>query len=101
MDKLLSNGFDVGSLPEDYIFPPEDLNVPFSTNIPVIDLSEAQNGDRTNTIQKIINASEEFGFFQVHSIITYFSSIINVLWARHKIYNHETHTPLLFEMSSY
>lgn len=105
MDKLLSNGFDVGSLPEDYIFPPElrpgDLKVPFSTNIPVIDLSEAQNGDRTNTIQKIINASEEFGFFQVHSIITYFSSIINVLWARHKIYNHETHTPLLFEMSSY
>lgn len=43
MDKLLSNGFDVGSLPEDYIFPPEDLNVPFSTNIPVIDLTEAQN----------------------------------------------------------
>lgn len=79
MDQLLSNRFNVGSLPEDYIFPPEDLNVPFSTNIPVIDLSEAQNGDRTNTIQKIINASEEFGFFQVHSIITYFSSIINVL----------------------
>ncbi|KAG4981961.1 Hyoscyamine 6-dioxygenase [Glycine soja] len=69
MDQLLSNRFNVGSLPEDYIFPPElrpgDLKVPFSTNIPVIDLSEAQNGDRTNTIQKIINASEEFGFFQV------------------------------------
>lgn len=72
MDKLLSNGFDVGSLPEDYIFPPEDLNVPFSTNIPVIDLSEAQNGDRTNTIQKIIKAAEEFGFFQLRTIITFY-----------------------------
>lgn len=83
MDKVLSNGFSDRSVPEDYIFPlelrPGNLKIPFSSNIPVIDLNEAQNGDRTNTIQKIINASEEFGFFQVHSIITYFSSIINVL----------------------
>ncbi|XP_020231529.1 protein DOWNY MILDEW RESISTANCE 6-like [Cajanus cajan] len=69
MEKLLSNGFNVESLPEDYIFPPElrpgNLKIPFSSNIPVIDLNEAQNGDRSNTIQKIIKASEEFGFFQV------------------------------------
>ncbi|XP_020231548.1 protein DOWNY MILDEW RESISTANCE 6 [Cajanus cajan] len=69
MDKLLSNGFNNGSVPEDYIFPPElrpgNHKIPFS-NIPVIDLDEAQNGDhRTNTIKKIIKASEEFGFFQV------------------------------------
>ncbi|XP_020231504.1 protein DOWNY MILDEW RESISTANCE 6-like [Cajanus cajan] len=69
MDKLISNGFMVGSVPEDYIFPPDlrpgNLEIPLSSNIPVIDLSEAQNGDRTNTIHKIIKASQEFGFFQV------------------------------------
>ncbi|KAK7345783.1 hypothetical protein VNO77_16394 [Canavalia gladiata] len=70
MEKLLSNGlFKNGSLPEDYIFPPEsrpgNLKIPFNSNIPVIDLSEAQNDDRTNTIHKIIKAAEEFGFFQV------------------------------------
>ncbi|XP_020231525.1 protein DOWNY MILDEW RESISTANCE 6-like [Cajanus cajan] len=69
MDKLISNGFIVGSVPEDYIFPPDlrpgNLEIPLSSNITVIDLSEAQNGDRTNTIHKIIKASQEFGFFQV------------------------------------
>lgn len=69
MDKLLSNGFNVRSLPENYIFPPElrpgNLTIPFSSNIPIIDLNEAQNGDRTNTIHQIIKAAEEFGFFQV------------------------------------
>ncbi|BAT95338.1 Protein DOWNY MILDEW RESISTANCE 6 [Vigna angularis] len=69
MDKLLSSRFNHESLSGDYIFPPElrpgDLKIPFGSNISVIDLSEAENGDRTNTIQKIIKASEEFGFFQV------------------------------------
>ncbi|KAJ7977259.1 hyoscyamine 6-dioxygenase-like [Quillaja saponaria] len=41
---------------------PGNITVPFASNIPVIDLSEA---DRTNTIQKILKAGEEFGFFQV------------------------------------
>jgi len=75
MDKLLSSRLNHESLPEDYIFPPElrpgDLKIPFSSKISVIDLS-AQNGDRTNTIQKIIKASEEFGFFQVQIMITFF-----------------------------
>ncbi|KAK7393403.1 hypothetical protein VNO78_21958 [Psophocarpus tetragonolobus] len=69
MDKLLSNGFSDGPLPEGYVFPPElrpgDLKIPLGTKIPVIDLNEAQNGDRTNTAHKIIKAAEEFGFFQV------------------------------------
>ncbi|XP_027367087.1 protein DOWNY MILDEW RESISTANCE 6-like [Abrus precatorius] len=68
MEKLLSNRFNDGSIPEDYIFPPEsrpgNIKIPFSSNIPIIDLNEAQS-NRTNTIQKIIKASEEFGFFQV------------------------------------
>jgi len=76
MDKLLSSRFNHESLPGDYIFPPElrpgDLKIPFSSSISVIDLSEAQNGDRTNTIQKIIKASQEFGFFQVQIMIFFY-----------------------------
>ena len=76
MDKVLSNGFSDRSVPEDYIFPlelrPGNLKIPFNSNIPVIDLNEAQNGDRTNTIQKIIKAAEEFGFFQLRTIITFY-----------------------------
>ncbi|XP_058770967.1 flavanone 3-dioxygenase 2-like [Vicia villosa] len=70
MEKLITSHWsDFQCVPEDYIFPPEsrpgNIKIPFNTSIPVIDLSEAQNGDRTNTIHKIIKASEEFGFFQV------------------------------------
>ncbi|KAF7818414.1 protein DOWNY MILDEW RESISTANCE 6-like [Senna tora] len=71
MEKLVSNWFhDVGpTVPEDYIFPPEtrpgDLHVPISQSIPVIDLSEAEQGDPTLTIHKILKASQDFGFFQV------------------------------------
>ncbi|WVZ09546.1 hypothetical protein V8G54_014076 [Vigna mungo] len=68
MDKLVSSRLNHESLPGDYIFPPETrpggLKIPCS-NISVIDLREAENGDRINTIQKMIKASEEFGFFQV------------------------------------
>ncbi|KAL5068089.1 hypothetical protein RYX36_018976 [Vicia faba] len=70
MEKLVSNWSNIQSVPENYIFPPETrpgeyLKIPFSHSIPIIDLNEAQNGDRTNTIQKIIKAAQEFGFFQV------------------------------------
>ncbi|KAL5068088.1 hypothetical protein RYX36_018975 [Vicia faba] len=69
MDKLIPNWSSIESVPENYIFPPEtrpgDIKIPICHSIPVIDLSEAQNGDRTNTIQKMIKAAEEFGFFQV------------------------------------
>ncbi|KAK7267376.1 hypothetical protein RIF29_20048 [Crotalaria pallida] len=69
MDNLLSNLSKIEYVPENYIFPsetrPGDLKIPLGSNIPVIDLSEAEKGDRTNTIQKIIKAAEEFGFFQV------------------------------------
>ncbi|WVZ25984.1 hypothetical protein V8G54_004528 [Vigna mungo] len=80
MDKLLSSRFNHESLRGDYICPPEsrpgDLKIPFGSNISVIDLREAENGDRINTIQKIIKAYEEFGFFQVinHGI---FENVMN------------------------
>ncbi|XP_050886888.1 hyoscyamine 6-dioxygenase isoform X2 [Lathyrus oleraceus] len=64
MEKLVSNWSNIQSVPENYIFPPEtrpgeDLKVPFSHSIPIIDLN-----DRTNTTQQIIKAAREFGFFQ-------------------------------------
>ncbi|KAI9119427.1 hypothetical protein K1719_010102 [Acacia pycnantha] len=70
MEKLVSSWHnDVQRVPQDYIFPPEkrpgDLRVPVDEVIPVIDLSEAEQGDRTATIQKILKAAQEFGFFQV------------------------------------
>ncbi|KAK2401550.1 protein DOWNY MILDEW RESISTANCE [Trifolium repens] len=70
MEKLITScRSNFQSVPENYIFPPEsrpgNVKVPFSSSIPVIDLSEARKGDRTNIIQKIIKAAEEFGFFQV------------------------------------
>ncbi|KAI5394932.1 hypothetical protein KIW84_061518 [Lathyrus oleraceus] len=69
MEKLTPNWSSIESVPENYIFPPEtrpgDIEIPISHSVPVIDLSEAHSVDRTNTIQKIIKAAEEFGFFQV------------------------------------
>ena len=81
--KLRPCRFNHESLPGDYIFPPElrpgDLKIPFGSNISVIDLSEEENGNRTNTIQKIIKASEEFGFFQVQIMITFFLFFITTI----------------------
>ncbi|XP_028758346.1 protein DOWNY MILDEW RESISTANCE 6-like isoform X2 [Neltuma alba] len=69
MEKPASNWYDVQRVPEDYVFPPEirpgSVHVPVSESFPVIDLSEAEKGDRTHTVQKILKAAQEFGFFQV------------------------------------
>lgn len=64
--KLVSSWFDVQSVPQTYVHPPEKrpgkLNVPLCNNIPVVDLG---SHDRRDTIHRISKASEEFGFFQV------------------------------------
>ncbi|KAE8681777.1 RING/U-box superfamily protein [Hibiscus syriacus] len=63
---LLSSWCYDGSLPESYVMPPEtrpgDLIVPMEKSIPVIDL---QRKDRKETIQQIMKAGQEFGFFQI------------------------------------
>ncbi|KAK9945095.1 hypothetical protein M0R45_010626 [Rubus argutus] len=72
MEKLVSNWYGiVQPLPENYIFPPDARPGKLSTapsipncNIPVIDLG-SQGHDRDQIIQKILEASQEFGFFQV------------------------------------
>ncbi|KMT10352.1 hypothetical protein BVRB_5g121020 [Beta vulgaris subsp. vulgaris] len=65
-ENLVSSWSDGKTLPESYVFPPEkrpgENVVPTSKSVPVIDLGNVNRGE---TIQKIIEASQEFGFFQV------------------------------------
>ncbi|KAK5784008.1 hyoscyamine 6-dioxygenase-like [Gossypium arboreum] len=64
--ELLSSWCYDGSLPESYVMPPErrpgNLVVPLEKSIPVIDL---QCHDPKDTIQQILKASQDYGFFQV------------------------------------
>lgn len=60
-------------LPENYVFPigerPGSVEVPICQNIPLIDLAEGQS--QSQTIDTILAACEEFGFFQVRSSVVY------------------------------
>ncbi|KAJ9564825.1 hypothetical protein OSB04_000791 [Centaurea solstitialis] len=61
-----SNG--VQSVPEDYVMPPERRagdTVSVCNEIPVIDLQENPKNNRSDIIQHILKASQEFGLFQV------------------------------------
>lgn len=57
------------SLPQNYIFPPGRRpgkhDFPVFKDLPVIDLGNTNGHDRTDLIQQIFNASQEFGIFQV------------------------------------
>ncbi|KAK9945093.1 hypothetical protein M0R45_010624 [Rubus argutus] len=72
MEKLVSSWYNVVQpLPETYIFPLDARPGKLSTapsisnySIPVIDLG-SQGHDRDQIIQQILEASQEFGFFQV------------------------------------
>ena len=84
MEKLITNRWsNIQYVPENYIFPPEsrpgNVKIPFSNSIPVIDLSEACKGDRSNIIKKIIKAAEEFGFFQVHVVHAIYFLVFNLI----------------------
>ncbi|KAM1007518.1 hypothetical protein ACFX13_004150 [Malus domestica] len=64
---LVSSWFDVQSVPQTFVHPPEkrpgnSIDVPPCKNIPVVDLGSR---DRSHTIQQISKASQDFGFFQV------------------------------------
>lgn len=56
-------------VPETYILPPESrpgqTQVPLCETIPVLDLEGELSFDRAHLIKQIIQASQEFGFFQV------------------------------------
>lgn len=72
------------SLPENYIFPPETRPgkciVPSSNNIPLIDLSQAVGHHRSDTIQQILKAGNQFGFFQVHTSLFLLKMILLCLY---------------------
>lgn len=69
MEKLASSWYDVQSVPESYIFPPErrpgNHIFPLCKTIPIIDFAKIEGTDRNNTRQQILEASQNFGFFQV------------------------------------
>ncbi|CAN6545364.1 unnamed protein product [Malus baccata var. baccata] len=70
MEKLVSSWYKDGTLPESFIWPPDSrpgklAAAPSCKNIPVIDLGGAEGGDHTYIIHQILEASQEFGFFQV------------------------------------
>ena len=71
MEKLVSNWCNSKLLPESYVFPsdtrPGKVIVPSCNTVPVIDLSKAETQNRTDIVEQILKASEEFGFFQVNT----------------------------------
>lgn len=73
MEKLISSRIIVQSVQQSYILPPDrrpgDWVVPICTNIPVIDLEGDLDCNHADIIQKILEASQEYGFFQVLFLI--------------------------------
>ncbi|GLU03647.1 hypothetical protein SLE2022_208360 [Rubroshorea leprosula] len=69
MEKLISSKNNIQTLPESYVLPPDtrpgNLVVPFSHNIPVVNLGGKRIHDHATMVQQIMKASQEFGFFQV------------------------------------
>uniref|UniRef100_A0A7N1A3B7 Fe2OG dioxygenase domain-containing protein n=1 Tax=Kalanchoe fedtschenkoi TaxID=63787 RepID=A0A7N1A3B7_KALFE len=73
MEKMVSKwSSDAHSLPKNYIFPPEQRpgdpgSIPVSSALPVIDLAKAASSSSTrgDAVRQILQASQEFGFFQV------------------------------------
>ena len=58
------------SVPEDFLFPPGQRPGKLTVlpgNSPVIDLNQAANHDPSLIAHQILEASREFGFFQVHN----------------------------------
>lgn len=68
-ETLLSNWYNIQSVPNNYVLPPDerpgDVIVPPCKTIPVIDLGKAVGDTQAETIRQILQASHEFGFFQV------------------------------------
>ncbi|XP_074316657.1 protein DOWNY MILDEW RESISTANCE 6-like [Silene latifolia] len=76
MENFVSSWSDGTKLPENYVFPPGKrpgkLVVTTPKNIPVIDIGKAVGLDRSEIIQQVMQASQEFGFFQVinHGVVS-------------------------------
>ncbi|MCD9641387.1 hypothetical protein HAX54_027554 [Datura stramonium] len=71
MEKHNSKWFNVQSVPQCYTFSPEerpgDASIPICNKIPVIDLEKSliSSSEKMKTIKQLLQAGQEFGFFQV------------------------------------
>lgn len=70
MEKFVSSWSDGKTLPENYIFPPEQrpgkLILPTSNYVtPVIDLGKLDGPDHSIVVHQILQACQELGAFQV------------------------------------
>ncbi|KAJ8438138.1 hypothetical protein Cgig2_033017 [Carnegiea gigantea] len=70
MEKFISVWSDGKTVPKSYIFPPDqrpgDLIVPKSgDSVPMIDMRKAETHDHADLIHQIMQASQEYGCFQV------------------------------------
>ncbi|KAL2236433.1 protein DMR6-LIKE OXYGENASE 1 [Sesamum indicum] len=69
MEKLISSKHNIQHVPESYILPPEirpgRAAIPSCKSIPVIDLHGNIDSNRQDLVQRIMEAGQEFGFFQL------------------------------------
>lgn len=71
MEKHNTKWFNVQSVPQCFTFPPEekpgDDHIPICNKIPVIDLGKSliSSSQKMETIKQLLQAGQEFGFFQV------------------------------------
>ncbi|KAL0370451.1 UNVERIFIED_CONTAM: protein DMR6-LIKE OXYGENASE 2 [Sesamum angustifolium] len=69
MEKLISSKHNIQHVPESYILPPEirpgKATTPSCKCIPVIDLHGNIDSNRQDLVQRIMEAGQEFGFFQL------------------------------------
>lgn len=71
-----SNWFNVQDVPRSHVFPEEDRPgelPPVCHTLPVIDLGKPVEAD---TVQHIMKASREFGFFQVSYLLSTYKLLI-------------------------
>ncbi|KAF5459362.1 hypothetical protein F2P56_023315 [Juglans regia] len=69
MEKLISSRSNLQLVPESYVIPPEsrpgNAKVPLFETIPVIDIAGELGSDRAQLVKQIMQACQDFGFFQL------------------------------------
>lgn len=91
MEKLISGRSHLPFVPESFILPPESrpgrTKFPPCDSIPVIDLGGQLGFDRAQLVKQIMQASQEFGFFQVFYILQSFFFFF--------IFSRQIHIPII------
>jgi hypothetical protein len=83
MEVLMSNWTDVQSLPASYVLPPDERPgkhvFPVCKDIPIVDLEKARCNERTELVQQILKATQDFGFFRVQASSVYMLDSIQLV----------------------